>query len=60
MPNNSKARRDRSEKKKNKDRVPTPPEKQVPAEGVAWDLFSLVPSQIQDSRKMMIVSHGKQ
>jgi hypothetical protein len=34
MPNNSKAIRDKSEKKKNKNRVPTPPEKQVPAEGV--------------------------
>jgi hypothetical protein len=34
MPNNSKSRRDKSEKKKNKDRVPTPPEKQVPAESV--------------------------
>ncbi len=34
MPNNSKARRDKSEKKKNKNRVPIPPEKQVPVEGV--------------------------
>ena len=34
MPNNSKARRDKSEKKKNKNRGPIPPEKQVPAEGV--------------------------
>jgi hypothetical protein len=26
----------------------------------AWNLFSLVPPQIQESRKMMRVSHGKQ
>jgi hypothetical protein len=34
MLNNAKARRDKSEKKKNRNRAPTPIEKQVPAEGV--------------------------
>jgi hypothetical protein len=34
MPNNSKARRDKNEKKKNKNRVPITPEKKVPVEGV--------------------------
>jgi hypothetical protein len=34
MPNNAEARRDKREKKKNKNRVPTTLEKQVPAESV--------------------------
>jgi hypothetical protein len=34
MPNNYKARRDKSEKKKNKNGGPIPPEKQVPVESV--------------------------